>query len=144
MAGAVVTWLIRFGDWIRDLTAAGSRRAIAEPLEFQAKTAWVIRDGGVVSIPATDLVVGDEVVVYPGEMIPVDGEIVQGTALIDQKTLPIIGALGGATVNLLFVSHFQKVAHGDFTVRRLERLYGAEIVWRRYEALGARRLEKGA
>ncbi len=87
MAGAIVTWLIRFGDWIRDLTAAGSRRAIAELLEFQAKTAWVIRDRSVVSIPAMDLVVGDEVVVYPGEMIPVDGEILHGTALIDQKTI---------------------------------------------------------
>jgi Cu2+-exporting ATPase len=87
MAGAVVTWLIRFGDWIRDLTAAGSRRAIAELLEFQAKTAWVMRDGIVVSIPAMELAVGDEVVVYPGEMIPVDGEILHGTALIDQKTI---------------------------------------------------------
>ena len=36
MAGAVVTWLIKLGDWIRDLTAAGSKRAIAELLEFQA------------------------------------------------------------------------------------------------------------
>jgi Cu2+-exporting ATPase len=87
MAGAIVTWLIRFGDWIRDLTAAGSRRAIAELLEFQSKTAWVIRDGAVVSIPAIDLVVGDEIIVYPGEMIPVDGEILHGTALVDQKTI---------------------------------------------------------
>ena len=44
MAGAIITWLIRLGDWIRDLTAAGSRRAISELLEFQTKTAWVISD----------------------------------------------------------------------------------------------------
>src|SRR5262249_7495207 len=37
MAGAIVPWLIKLGDWIRDLTAAGSRRAIRELLEFQAK-----------------------------------------------------------------------------------------------------------
>jgi heavy metal translocating P-type ATPase len=87
MAGAIVTWLIKLGDGIRDMTAAGSRRAVRELLEFQAKTAWVIRDGAVVSIPANELAVGDEVVVYPGEMIPVDGEIIHGRALIDQKTI---------------------------------------------------------
>ncbi len=87
MAGAVVTWLIRLGDWIRDLTAAGSRRAVSELLEFRSRTAWVVRDGAVISIPAIELAVGDEVVVYPGEMIPVDGEIIQGAAHVDQKAI---------------------------------------------------------
>jgi heavy metal translocating P-type ATPase len=87
LAGAIVTWLIKLGDGIRDMTAAGSRRAVRELLEFQAKTAWVVRDGAIVSIPAPELAVGDEVVVYPGEMIPVDGEIIHGRALIDQKTI---------------------------------------------------------
>jgi len=100
MAAAVVVWLIKLGDWIRDLTAAGSRRAISELLEFQSKSAWVVRDGAVVSIPANELKVGDEVVVYPGEMIPVDGEILDGHALIDQKTitgegLPVTREVGG-------------------------------------------------
>ena len=99
MAGAIVTWLIKLGDWIRDLTAAGSRRAIRELLEFQVKTAHIIRDGSVVSIPSTELAAGDHVVVYPGEMIPVDGEILAGRALIDQKTitgegLPVTRGIG--------------------------------------------------
>src|ERR1700722_9519030 len=50
MAGCIVTWLIKLGDWIRDLTAAGSKRAINELLEFQSKSAWVLRDGVVESI----------------------------------------------------------------------------------------------
>jgi cation transport ATPase len=87
MAGCIVTWLIKLGDWIRDLTAAGQKRAISELLEFQTKTAWLLRDGEVVEIPATELKVDDLVVVYPGEMIPVDGEIVDGHATIDQKTI---------------------------------------------------------
>lgn len=87
LAGSIVTWLIKLGDWIRDLTAAGSRRAISELLEFQNKGAWVKRDGQIISIPATELVIDDLVVVYPGEMIPIDGEIVEGTAAIDQKTI---------------------------------------------------------
>jgi Cu2+-exporting ATPase len=87
MAGCIVTWLIKLGDWIRDLTAAGQKRAISELLEFQTKTAWVLRDGNVVQAPASELAEGDLVVVYPGEMIPVDGEIIDGQATIDQKTI---------------------------------------------------------
>ncbi|SJZ53813.1 Cu2+-exporting ATPase [Enhydrobacter aerosaccus] len=87
VAGSIITWLIKLGDWIRDLTAAGSRRAIADLLEFQSKKAWVKRDGRIVAVPAVELAVDDLVVVYPGEIIPVDGEIVEGTATIDQKTI---------------------------------------------------------
>ncbi len=101
VAGSLITWLIKLGDWIRDLTAAGSKRAIGDLLEFQSKTAWILRDGSVVSIPARDVQVGDHVIVYPGEMIPVDGEIVEGLAMIDQKTitgegLPVARGVGEA------------------------------------------------
>ena len=101
LAGSLVTWLIKLGDWIRDLTAAGSRRAISDLLEFRSKSAWILRDGQITAIPAAELVVGDLVVVYPGEMIPVDGEIVEGFATIDQKTitgegLPVTRGKGGA------------------------------------------------
>ncbi len=101
MAGAIVTWLIKLGDWICDLTAAGQRKAMSELLEFQAKTAWVIRDDVVTSIPASELKIGDQVVVYPGDMISVDGEIIDGHAMIDQKTitgegLPVMRTMGEA------------------------------------------------
>jgi Cu2+-exporting ATPase len=118
MAGAIVTWLIKLGDWIRDLTAAGSRRAISELLEFQAKSAWVIRDGVVTSIPATQLAIGDEVVIYPGEIIPIDGEIIDGHAMIDQKTitgegLPVMRAAGEA------VFAATVIRDGQLTVRAM-------------------------
>lgn len=101
IAGALITWLIKLGDWIRDLTAAGSKRAIGDLLEFRNKTAWVNREGAVISVAAEDLQVGDEVVVFTGEMIPVDGEIIEGQALIDQKTitgegLPVSRGVGEA------------------------------------------------
>jgi Cu2+-exporting ATPase len=101
LAGGIVTWLIKLGDWIRDLTAAGSRRAISELLEFQSRNAWVLRNGVVEAIAAADLEVGDLVVVYPGEMIPADGEIIDGHATIDQKTitgegLPVVRGRGEA------------------------------------------------
>ncbi|MEJ0068643.1 MAG: heavy metal translocating P-type ATPase [Pseudomonadota bacterium] len=87
LTGGIITWLIRLGDWIRDLTAAGSKRAVSELLEFREKTAWLVKNGAVVAVPAAQIVAGDVIVVYHGEMIPVDGEIVEGRALIDQKTI---------------------------------------------------------
>jgi hypothetical protein len=48
------------------------------------------------------------------------------------QAVPVIGALGGATINLLFVDHFQDVARGHFIIRRLEREYGKEEVQKEY------------
>ena len=87
VTGGVIVWLIRLGDWIRDLTAAGSKRAVTELMEFRAKSAWIVKDGNVEAIPAANLLPGDTVVVYPGEMIPVDGEILHGRGMIDQMTI---------------------------------------------------------
>jgi hypothetical protein len=56
------------------------------------------------------------------------------------EAVPLIGAVGGATINVLFTDHFQRMARGHFTVRRLERTYGAAVVREAYEALGTRRL----
>jgi hypothetical protein len=49
------------------------------------------------------------------------------------QALPLIGAAGGAIVNLLFIDHFQDMARGHFIVRRLERAWGAEVVRENYE-----------
>jgi hypothetical protein len=49
--------------------------------------------------------------------------------------VPVIGAAGGALVNMLFINHFQDMARGHFTVRRLERVYGVDVVGAAYRAL---------
>lgn len=51
------------------------------------------------------------------------------------SALPVLGAFGGATVNFVFMNHFQRVAHGHFTIRRLECAYGPTVVRHHYEAL---------
>jgi hypothetical protein len=55
------------------------------------------------------------------------------------SALPILGAVGGATVNMIFMNHFQRVARGHFAIRRLERQYGAAVVRRLYDEHAARR-----
>ncbi|QGM99107.1 heavy metal translocating P-type ATPase [Methylocystis parvus] len=132
VAGALITWLIKLGDWIRDLTAAGSKRAIGDLLDFRGKTAWILRDGSVVSVSSEDICVGDEVVVYPGEMIPVDGEIIDGAALIDQKTitgegLPVTRGIGEAAFAATVIREGQitiraQSVGGDTTAGQIVRL----------------------
>jgi hypothetical protein len=55
--------------------------------------------------------------------------------------VPIIGALSGATVNVIFMDHFQKIAKGHFTLRRLERTYGSAHIRQHYAILAANRLK---
>jgi hypothetical protein len=51
------------------------------------------------------------------------------------QALPLLGAAGGVMINTVFIHHFQDTARGHFTVRRLERLYGAERIAQEYAAL---------
>lgn len=56
------------------------------------------------------------------------------------QAVPLVGAFGGAAINAVFIDHFQGMAHGHFTIRRLERVHGTEAVRRTYARLagGAR------
>jgi hypothetical protein len=57
------------------------------------------------------------------------------TQKVAAQAFPVIGALGGAAVNYAFLEHFQDVARGHFTVRRLERVYGKDLVKQEYDSL---------
>jgi len=51
------------------------------------------------------------------------------------EIIPIVGAVGGATINVLFIKHFQAMARGHFMVRSLERQYGCDEVKRHYDVI---------
>jgi EcsC protein family len=57
------------------------------------------------------------------------------TQKVAAQALPVVGALGGAAVNYAFIEHFQDVARGHFTVRRLERLYGKDVIRAEYDRI---------
>jgi heavy metal translocating P-type ATPase len=84
---SLMVGLISVGDFIRDLTAGQSRKAIKDLMAHQAHSAWVRRDHKWVEVPVAELVVGDWVRCEAGDLIPVDGVIVQGTGEIDQQSL---------------------------------------------------------
>ncbi len=60
-------------------------------------------------------------------------------AVVSQKfvaqAVPAVGAIGGAAINFAFTDHFQSMAKGHFTVRRLERKYGGELVQAEYQRI---------
>jgi glycerate kinase len=53
------------------------------------------------------------------------------------QLIPVAGAAGGLALNVLFTRHFQRLAQGHFTIRRLERIYGAAEVREHYERMMA-------
>lgn len=54
------------------------------------------------------------------------------------QAIPLLGAVGGATINLVFMDHFQNMARGHFIVRRLERAYGKDLIHETYQRLASR------
>lgn len=60
------------------------------------------------------------------------------------QAMPVIGAIGGGFVNTIFISHFQDMARGHFTIRRLERKYGEEVVREAYRKYSRNQQSIGA
>lgn len=58
------------------------------------------------------------------------------------QAVPIVGAIGGGLVNVVFMDHFQDTAEAHFSVRKLERLYGSEFIRREYERIAAETIRK--
>lgn len=82
-----MVWLINIADYIRDATMMQSKKAIEQVLAFRESEAWVVRNGVVSRMLVRDVDLGDTVIVYPGERIPVDGTVSGGHGLVDQATL---------------------------------------------------------
>lgn len=95
-----VLWLLNIGEYLQDLTLRRTRRAIADLLSGGQDTAWVrLADGTEVQVSTDSLTVGDEVIAHEQVAIPVDGQIVEGDAIVDQsaitgETLPVSVAAG--------------------------------------------------
>ncbi|SDM82051.1 heavy metal translocating P-type ATPase [Sediminibacillus halophilus] len=84
---AILITLILFGKYLETRAKSQTTNAISELLNLQAKEARVIRNGNETMIPVEEVVVGDRLVVKPGEKIPVDGMVVKGRTSIDESML---------------------------------------------------------
>jgi cation-transporting P-type ATPase C len=103
-----VLWLLNIGEYLQDLTLRRTRRAISALLRGTADTAWIrLTDGPEagteVQVPIDTVQIGDEVVIHDHVAIPVDGDVVDGEAVVDQsaitgETLPV-SIIAGGTVH---------------------------------------------
>ncbi len=84
---AVIIALILLGRLLEARARAGTTAAVKKLIGLQARTARVVRQGGEVEVPVEDVVPGDEVIVRPGEKVPVDGEILDGASTLDESML---------------------------------------------------------
>ncbi|GHG01950.1 hypothetical protein GCM10018777_10820 [Streptomyces albogriseolus] len=107
-AVGVILTLILLGRLLEARAKAGTGEAIRALLGLQARTARVIRDGTGTEIPVEDVAVGDEVLIRPGETVPVDAEVLSGSSAVDEsmvtgEPMPVTKRAGdtviGATVN---------------------------------------------
>jgi P-type Cu+ transporter len=105
---AVVTALVVLGLALELKAKGRTSEAIKKLIGLQAKTACVVRDGKEVDLPVEEVVAGDVVIVRPGDKIPVDGEVIEGSSAIDEsmitgESMPVEKRVGdeviGATLN---------------------------------------------
>ena len=99
-AGMILT-LITLGKYLETRSKGKTSQAITRLMDLAPKTASVLRDGVEVEIPVEEVRVGDRIIVRPGQSIPVDGVIVEGTSAVDESALtgesiPVPKRPGGA------------------------------------------------
>ncbi len=99
LTAAVVVFFMRAGDYAERFTTERSRRAVKDLQKLAPQTARVRRDGEEVEVPIQNVNPGDEIVVRPGERIPVDGTVVEGHASVNQaavtgESMPVDGEPG--------------------------------------------------
>lgn len=107
-AAAMILALVTIGKYMESRSKSRTSDAITKLMDLAPKTALVLRDGQEMEIPAEQVRIGETVIVKPGQGIPVDGVLVDGTGTVDEsaitgESIPVEKKAGdrvtGATVN---------------------------------------------
>jgi P-type Cu+ transporter len=137
---AVIITLIKLGKYLEAQAKGRTSEAIKKLMGLRAKTARIVRAGQEMEVPADEVVVGDIVLVRPGEKIPVDGVVVEGRSAVDEsmltgESLPVEKGPGeqviGATLNKLGMLKFEATKVGKETalaqiIRLVEEAQGSK------------------
>ncbi|MBP2560522.1 Cu+-exporting ATPase [Neorhizobium galegae] len=140
-AATVIVTLILFGRLLEARATGRTGEAIEKLSRLQAKTARVERDGRVLDIPTEQVIAGDVLVIRPGERIPVDGTVIDGSSNVDEsmisgEPLPVEKAVGatvvGGTINKTGAFRFRADKVGRDTmlaqiIRMVEQAQGAKL-----------------
>ena len=107
-SAVVILTLITLGKYLEAVSKGKTSEAIKKLMGLAPKTATIIKNGKEVSIPIEEVIVGDIILVKPGEKLPVDGEIIEGSTSIDEsmltgESIPVEKNIGstviGASIN---------------------------------------------
>jgi P-type Cu+ transporter len=137
---AVIIVLIVLGKYLEARAKGQTSEAIKKLMGLRAKTARVVRNGTEVDVPIDDVLVGDVVIVRPGEKIPVDGVVVGGKSTVDEsmltgESMPVEKSPGasliGATINKQGLLKFEATKVGKETalaqiIRLVEEAQGSK------------------
>jgi len=140
-AAAVIVALILLGRFLEAKAKGRTSEAIQRLVSLQAKVAHVSRDHQIIDIPIDQVVVGDFIIVKPGERVPVDGKVVEGKSFVDESMITgepipvekkIDSDVVGGTINQNGTLSFKAVAVGGETmlaqiIRLVEQAQGAKM-----------------
>ena len=87
LTASMISFLLKLGEYLDEWTRNYSRRLLSEMFHTTEEWAWVERDGGELRLPLDEVIVGDTVIVRTGCLIPVDGVVVDGEAMVNQSSL---------------------------------------------------------
>lgn len=131
-SAAMILALITLGKYLETRSKGRTSEAITKLMDLAPKTAVVQRESGPVEIPVEEVVVGDTVLVKPGQSIPVDGVILEGNTSVDEaaitgESIPVQksekDAVIGATINKTgFISIRASKVGDDTTFSQIIRL----------------------
>jgi Cu2+-exporting ATPase len=123
-AAAMLVTFVLFGHWMEMKSRRGTTDALRALFDLVPPMATVLRDGAEVEVPTAEIVVGDTIVLRPGEKVPVDGEILSGTTSVDEalvtgESLPVEKGPGeaviGGSINRSGAVTFRATKVGDET-----------------------------
>ncbi|MCT9977892.1 heavy metal translocating P-type ATPase [Acinetobacter sp. I-MWF] len=140
-AAAVIVALILLGRFLEAKAKGRTSEAIQRLVSLQAKVAHVSRDHQIIDIPIDQVVVGDFIIVKPGERVPVDGKVVEGKSFVDESMITgepipvekkIDSDVVGGTINQNGTFSFKAVAVGGETmlaqiIRLVEQAQGSKM-----------------
>ena len=121
---SMILTLITLGKYLETRSKGKTSEAITRLMDLAPKSATVLREGQEMQIPVEQVVVGDTVVVRPGQSIPVDGVVLEGSSFIDEsaitgESIPVEKNIGdtvtAATINKTGAFRFRATKIGDDT-----------------------------
>ena len=128
-SSAMILTLIALGKFLEARAKKQTSQALTRLIQLRPRTAYIMRNGSEVEVPLEDIVIGDEIVIRPGQTLPVDGVIIEGCSALDEsavtgESVPVEKNVGDSVISAshnmsgTFIFRAEKVGN-DTTLARI-------------------------